>query len=477
MNVDIVNNINIEIEKRSRAVSLTVLEIDLEYSTLIPSYFLANLMSPSLWEWRKQRNAFAPDGTLLSSKRRLKELERHFHRYTFTYLPDKPGGDPWGLLYFLEEEKRLGEDYIKIVRKRYHETLSKLLTDNPASQFGQIINQPYYKKGYFPRLRNEIIEVMDAYSLILPEKKGSGKCAALALLWASALNVWGRFPLEKIIIIGNQAHLFVFLDEENGHLFNNTKWFSKTRIHNSSALSEFVKMVATNTDTIFFFIPGQGICQCSKREITVPPQKIKEVYIKTKDFLSIPLKHPNPDELQFIGASEVIPDTLEFSSVEEYQSTIFSLAKKFPGSIFDFACYAFRKIDVPLPQAYVYAALRDYHAKKLAQNIKELKDAFNILENISGRDSILKSRDRIALPDECIIFKTASDRDRALLLYTLLEHSPIRKEDMAIAFSQDYSYVYYDYKWIETSSLSSFSTEPKGLQLIFNKKYKKTYHE
>ncbi len=410
---------------------------------------------------------------MFSVKRRLRALERHFHRYSFTYMPGKPGGDPCGLLYFPEEEKRLGEDYIKRVRNEYDETLRKLLADNPESQFVQIINQPYYKEGYFPRLRNEIIEIMDAYSLISEDKKGSGKCAALALLWASALNVCTRFPLERIILIGNRAHLFIFLDVEDGHLFNNTKWFSKTRIHNSSELSEFVKMVTTSFDTTFFFIPTQGMCRCSEKRTTVPLSKIKEIYIKIMDFLSIPLKHPNADELQFIQTSEAIPDTLEFDSAEEYQSTIFALAKRFPNSIFDFACYAFRKIYVPYPQAYVYAAMRDYHTRQLSHKIRNLEDAFDILESIPGKVSILKSRERIALPDECLIFKTASDRDKALLLFTLLKHSPISKEDMAIAFSDDESYVYYDYKWIGISTLSSFSFEPKGLKMVFNEKFKK----
>ncbi len=254
-------SLNEEIEKRSRAVSLTVLELDLDAAVLIPAYLLANLMSPIIWEWRKKRKEFSEEGSRLSVKSRLRALGRHFHNYSFTYMQDKPGGDPWGLLYFPEEEKRLGEDYIKRVREEYDKTLRKLFEDNPENQFGQIINQPYYKEGYFPRLRNEIIEVMDAYSLISEDKKGSGKCAALALLWASALNVCTRFPLEKIILIGNKAHLFVFLDEEDGYLFNNTKWFSKTRIDNLSEISEFVKMVTTNFDTTFFFIPGQGMCR------------------------------------------------------------------------------------------------------------------------------------------------------------------------------------------------------------------------
>ena len=231
-----------EIERLSRAVSLTVFELDVNRDVLIPAYLLSNLMSPTLWKWRTQRRVFTSDGTFLSCKTRLSELQRHFHRYTFTHFPDEPAKDPWGLLHFSEEENRLGSSYIQRIRQEYDETLRKLLIDNPDSQFGQIINQEYYKAGYFPRLRNEIIEVMDAYSLISPDGKGSGKCAALAMLWAAALIIWGRFPPEKIVLIGNRAHVFVFLDEEDGHLLNNTKWFNRTRIQNCSEPSKFASI-------------------------------------------------------------------------------------------------------------------------------------------------------------------------------------------------------------------------------------------
>jgi len=104
-------------------------------SILIPAYLLANLISLSLWRWRIQRRAHDSQGNLLSIKTRLRELQSHFHHYTFTYFPDQPGGDPRGLLYFPEEENRLEKNYIQKVRQEYDETLRKLLDDNPESQF------------------------------------------------------------------------------------------------------------------------------------------------------------------------------------------------------------------------------------------------------------------------------------------------------------------------------------------------------
>lgn len=169
------NNRTIDkLERLSAAVSLTVLELNYYRHELIPAYLLANLMSPALWSWRSQKKAHSSEGDLLSPKNRLNQLQRFFHRYTFTSLPDKPGGDPWGLLSFDKEQERFGVDFIRNIRAEYDETLRKLLIENPESQFGKIVAQPYYKEGFFPRLKNETLEVMDAFSRVAADGQGSG---------------------------------------------------------------------------------------------------------------------------------------------------------------------------------------------------------------------------------------------------------------------------------------------------------------
>ena len=177
-------------ERLSTAVSLTVLEIDFSPSKLIPAFFLANMMSPILWQWRVKRNAFTTRGKLVSPKNRLNQIQRFFHSYSFTTLPNEPGGDPWGLLNFSEEEIRFGTDFIQGIRKEYDVTFRNLLKENPKSQFGQIINQQYYLEGFFPRLKNETLEVMNAFERVNENSKKSGKCIGLGMLWAAALVVW-----------------------------------------------------------------------------------------------------------------------------------------------------------------------------------------------------------------------------------------------------------------------------------------------
>jgi len=457
-----------KLEKLSAAVSLTVLEIDFYPNELIPAFLLANLMSPALRAWQSEKKAGSDDGILYSPKNRLNQIQRFFHRYTFTNIAGEPGGDPWGLLNFAEEEKRFGSEFVQKIRAEYDATFRKLLAENPESQFGQIINQSYYREGFFPRLKNETLEVMNAFALVNEEGKRSGKCIGLGMLWAAALVVWGRFPLDRIIITGNRAHMFVFLDIEDGHLLNNTKWFSSTRINNQSELSEFVRVVASSTETTFFYNPEMGMCHCTTRTSQIPQQHITNIYANIGGFVSNPLKHPNPEQIQFVQPDYQMPNPLEYDSAENYQAAIVALAEQYPDSIYEFALYAFRRLDVPHPQVYVRAAMRDYNVKQLAQGITELSDALSIVGGITGRDSIFGSRDRIALPDETLYFKTGSDRDKALLLYTLLQHAPIHDTESGIGVSNENSFVSYQGKWINLENLSLQSAEPLELKILFN---------
>ncbi len=453
-------------ESLSRAVSLSVLEIDADTRTLIPAFLLANLMSPAIWAWRTEKRALTPQGTPLSPKSRLDQLQRFFHRYTFTIMPNLPGGDVWGLLNFAEEASRFPPGFVSSIRTEYDATLRKLLVETPESQFGQIVTQPYYQQGYFPRLKNETVEVMNAMAAINHECKRSGKCIGLSMLWAAALVVWGRFPLDKIIIAGNRAHMFVYLDVEDGHLLNNTKWFSSTRIDNGSELSEFAKAVASGTETTFFYNPAMGMCHCTTHTCQIPRDHITALYNRIGDFVSNPLKHPNPDNVTFVSQAKPIPDPSEYDSAEDYQRAISTLAKANPGSIFEHALFAFRSLNTARLHAYAIAATRDWNTRELAKSINNLDDALSVVGRVASNDSIFGSRDRIAMPDEVLLFGTGTDRDRALLLYTILNQSPFADKSSRIGFAHYASFVKFRDVWINSQTLTPAT--PLNLLVTFD---------
>lgn len=439
---------NDNIERLSTAVSLTVLEIDFLPQKLIPAFFLANLMSPALWECRNEKSAVADNGILYSPKNRLNQIQRFFHHYTFTNVEGEPGGDPWGLFSFAEEEKRFGKKFVENIRQEYDATFRKLLADHPESQFGQIINEFYYKDGLFPRLKNETLEVMNAFTSVNEEGKSSGKCIGLGMLWAAELVVWGRFPLDRVVITGNRAHMFVYLDIDDGHQLNNTEWFSTTRINNRSELSEFALVVASNTETTFFYNPSVGMCHCLSRVSQIPHHQVADIYADISRFVSNPIKHPQPDQIEYFEPANAIPDPLGYDSPEDYQAAIIALANEFPDSIYEYALYAFRLLDGTNHEVYLRAAMRDYNTQQLAKHITSLEDTVEIVSKFVGQHSIFGSRNRIAMPDETLYFKTGTDGDKALLLYTLLRQSTIADKDSTVELSGEKSYVVFDGKRI-----------------------------
>lgn len=192
------------------------------------------------------------------------------------------------------------------------------------------------------------------------------------------------------------------------------------------------------------------------------------IYANISRFVSNPLKHPDPDHIQFVESAHQIPHPLEYDSARSYRAAIVELAQQYPYSIYEFALYAFRWLEVLHPQVYVRAALRDYHVKKLAEGIEKLSDALEIVGRVPGRESIFESRDRIAMPDETLYFRTGSDRDKALLLYTLLQHSIIAHSESVIGFSDEGSFVSYKDKWIDLGTLIILNNEPSDLRVVFN---------
>ncbi len=136
--------------------------------------------------------------------------------------------------------------------------------------------------------------------------------------------------------------------------------------------------------------------------------------------------------MRFISPASAIPNPLDHESAESYQAAIVALAEQHPSSIYEFAIYAFQ-----------------------------------LVADVKGRDSIFQSRNRIAMPDETLFFGTGNDRDRALLLYTLLHHSAISDPESVIGLSEVGSFVRHGNTWIDAGTLSILAAEPAGL-IIWN---------
>jgi len=89
------------------------------------------------------------------------------------------------------------------------------------------------------------------------------------------------------------------------------------------------------------------MCHCTSRVSQIPHHQVTNIYEGISKFVSNPLKHPDPDQIQYIQPENAIPDPLGYESAEDYQATIIALAEEFPDSIYEYALYAFRRANHP----------------------------------------------------------------------------------------------------------------------------------
>ncbi|GHT30612.1 hypothetical protein AGMMS49574_10700 [Bacteroidia bacterium] len=474
------------IEKLSRAVSMSAFDAFSDIDIIIPAYFLAGFISDEMWSNNKKLTPYSTDGKLKTLNKRTNDLQKYMNHYEFTTLESYPGGDPWGLVSFEDEKKRLGNNFIENIKNDIDISLKHIARYNPESQFAKLLQEPFYKNSYYPRYRNELVEVMNAYSIEKVEKngeiiiKGSGKCGALLMVAVGAAIAHFKIPYESICIIGSRDHVVALIElEDNQYCIWNNRWkYSKQTENKSKAqidkqIERFENDIIPKFEDVkqdYFFYPAYGMCNFEKGISNVCKKRVENTFEQLKQLIGIDIEVQENSPMRWIEDTvNYIPNPIHFENVDAYRNKIYDLAREYPFSIYDYSKYAYRDIYVAYPQAYIIAARRDYHTLEKSKNIKFLDDAFSIVNSIPFSESIFKSRDRIALPDEVLLFNNGNDRDRALLLYCLLSNLVNeRTSKLFIGFSQNESYVKYGDVWINSITLESSNKQPPDLQIVFN---------
>jgi hypothetical protein len=128
--------------------------------------------------------------------------------------------------------------------------------------------------------------------------------------------------------------------------------------------------------------------------------------------------------------------------------------------------YSFRSLELQDLSPYLSVARQQPLCKLLGRALTSRLEAVDIVKNIEGCDSIFKDRNRIAMPDETLRLKTGSDRDKALLLHTLIEHvcaSTLVSEQVVTLLTEDDSFVCIDSFCFSLKTLSHVSRPVTGL--------------
>lgn len=268
-----------ELEKYSSALTLSDMEIFV-FPELLYSLVLANLMSPRLWAWRDDP-WFARLDAMTPYRRVLRLKQFIIDHYEFNL-----DLDTWGLT---TKEREL---------ERFRPWMDEPTIAQSNALFGYEGDKYYfsldirrhfgldkYQDQVIPYWKTETLEAMDAFRFKEGYRAGAGECVSLSTLYAAALFVLCRIPLEDICLMGTALHSQNFVDVGDGILTNNRRVVTKAMWFNGTELTakaqralrhEQVTIVAHPTGHIHTVYP----------EATIAPAAWRRFREKLRTFLA-----------------------------------------------------------------------------------------------------------------------------------------------------------------------------------------------
>lgn len=251
-----------DIEKYSSAVTLSDMEIFI-FPEILYSLLLANIMSPIIWEWKN--DIWFKDIDKLNPYRRILRLKQYImDSYDFNL-----DLDTWGLTTKEDELKRF-EPFMDIDTINRSNALFGYEGDkyyfsmDIRKHFG--INK--YNSNVIPYWKTETVEAMNAFKYKRDYEKGAGECVSLSTLYAAALFIICKIPLESIYLLATPLHSQNYIDVKDGILTNNRRiltrnmWFNGTELTaraQRAMRNEEITIVSHNTGFAHIVYPRATI--------------------------------------------------------------------------------------------------------------------------------------------------------------------------------------------------------------------------
>jgi len=267
-----------ELEMRSSAVTLSDMEVFI-FPELMYSLLLANIMSPRIWQWRE-----APwfDGLAeMKPYRRVNRLKQ-FIMDNYVFNLDL---DTWGLTTKEKEIERFN-DFIDADTLKQSNALFGYEGDK--YYFSIDIRRHFgldkYEGDVIPYWKTETVEAMDAFRHKPAYLSGAGECVSLAALYAAALFIVARIPLEDIYLMATPLHSQDFVDVGDGILTNNRRLLTKAMWFNGTALSAQARRALENERVTIVAHLG-GHIHTVYDEATIDPRAYAHYAERLRSFL------------------------------------------------------------------------------------------------------------------------------------------------------------------------------------------------
>lgn len=278
MNIDKQDIQSLDFVRKSAAVTLGDMEIFI-FPELMYSLLLANIMSPRLWEWRN--DPWFKNLDSMNSNRKVQRLKQYImDNYAFNL-----DLDTWGLTDKKTELSRF-ENFVDADTLKSSNALFGYEGDK--YYFDMDIRKHFgldkYTDDIIPYWKTETIEAMDAFSFKEQYKKGAGECVSLAALYAAALFVVAKIPLDDIFLMATPLHSQNFVMINEGLLTNNRRIVTKKMWVNGTALSAKARRALEN-ERVTIVSHCTGLIHTMYDQATIGDEAYAKFTKKLKNFL------------------------------------------------------------------------------------------------------------------------------------------------------------------------------------------------
>ncbi len=275
---------NESIEKYSSAVSLSDMEIFI-FPDLMFALVLANIMSPSPWDWRDEQ-WFSRIDSMNEYKRLQRSKQFIMERFEFNL-----DLDTWGMT---TKEKEL---------ERFDAFIDPTILKSSNALFGYEGDKHYfdldirrhfgldkYNSNVIPYWKTETLEAMKAFKYRDGYTTGAGECVSFSTLYAATLFVVAKIPLEKIHLFATPLHSQNFVEVRDGIITNNRRLLTKNMWFNGTELSAKARRALEN-EKVTMVVNSNGYVHTMYEKATMNKPAYENITSQMSSFLTTPITY------------------------------------------------------------------------------------------------------------------------------------------------------------------------------------------
>jgi hypothetical protein len=145
-----------------------------------------------------------------------------------------------------------------------------------------------FDSDIIPYWKTETVEAMNAFRFKPGYPTGAGECVSLACLYAAAMFVVAKVPLEKIFLLGTPLHSQNFILVEDGVLTNNRRVVTKSMWFNGTELVSLARRALEN-EQVTMVTHATGYIHSVYPEATISEDSYELLRHKLYSYLETPV--------------------------------------------------------------------------------------------------------------------------------------------------------------------------------------------